>query len=211
MGIALFAIALLGEPPAREMREGLERKYRITVEQEAGDRYAYRLRARMTAPAVAKLPKGMEPPKGQAAPQGGLVLDLRLTDYRATIGEQTVTSALIGGGQMGMEPNGLPKGLNVTGPQGPVWLPLLAFYLPAPGDDGKFNVPATPVAPGLDLVGNGTFAKGHYDLQGSLQSGGTSLGKLTISATLDASGWPTKAEGALVSEDGTYRFKVEKG
>ena len=210
MAIALLLAVVFDAPPVRTMRAGLERKYRVTVVQEAGDRFEYRLRARVSAPVAPKLPK-IKLPKGASPPLETLLLDLRLADYRATVGERKISAPLIGGGQMDVAPNGLPVGLNVTGPLGPVWLPVLAFYLPASGEDGKFTVPSTPVAPGLDLLGKGTIGKGRFDLEGTFQAGAATLARLTLATTLDREGWPVKAEGTLVSEDGTYRFTLARG
>lgn len=185
-------------PLVRDVRPGVERRYRVEVVQDSGDRYAYRLRARVVE---TKLPKGGK---------GELKLDLRLTDYRATIGEQKVSSPLVGGGEMGIEPTGLPSGLNIAGPQGPIWLPLLAFYLPALDEDGDVSVPKTDVS-GLVLAGKGTWKRPRLDLDTTLAFGDRTLGKLTLATTLDKAGWPQKAEGSLVSADGTYRFAVERG
>lgn len=207
MGPLLLAFAVAQAPLARDVRAGVERKYRVAIDQEGGDHYAYRLRLRMVKP---KVPKGMTPNEGSAATR----LDLRLTDYRATMDEQKVSAPFVGGGEMPLEGSGLPGGLNVTGPSGPVWLPLLAFYLPSGGKEGEFAIAKVAVGPGLDLAGKGTASRGggrlRLDLDAALVAEGQEMGKLTISTTLDGAGWPEKAEGKLVSADGTFRFTLVK-
>ena len=146
-------------------------------------------------------------PKGQ---RGEPRFDVRLTDYRATSGGHTVSMRSMGGGEMTVEPTGLPGGLNVSGPQGPVWLPLVSFYLP--GEQSEFEVTRIDLGGGLSMVGKGKRGeKSSFDVATVLSREGKELGKLTFGATLDGQGWPTKAEGTLVSADGTMRFTVEKG
>gem|GEM_PF-5303259 len=197
MRMLALTFALLA-PLVREVRPGVERRYRVEMVQNSGDRFSYRLRARVVE---TKVPKGGK---------GELKLDLRLTDYHATIGEQKVASPLVGGGEMGIEPTGLPSGLSIAGPQGPIWLPLLAFYLPALDEDGDVTVPKTDVS-GLELAGKGSWKRPRLDLDTTLAFAEKTLGKLTIGTTLDKAGWPQKAEGSLVSADGTYHFTVERG
>lgn len=194
----MFLPALvLAEPLVRDLKPGTERRYRVTVEQEAGDRYAYRLRAKIVTP---KVPKGAK---------AEIRLDLRLTDYKATLGGQKVSARLVGGGEMALEANGLPSGLNVAGPQGPIWLPVLALYLPALDEDGDVAVPNTDLS-GLTLAGKGTWKRPRLDLDTTLSFKDKALGKLTLGTELDKAGWPKKSEGKLVSADGTYRFTLER-
>lgn len=206
-------IAAMQEPLVREMRVGLERKYRVSVQQEAGDQYGYRLKVLVVKPESAKLGAAPKLPQTPAIPPGELHLELRLTDYRATTVGQTVSSPFIGGGEMTVEPTGLPKGLNVTGPQGPVWLPLLSFYFPA--GEGAFEIARIPVGGGLEMTGKGTLSKAkgaaQVEIAASFVAGDRTIGKLTISTRLDGSNWPDKASGTFVSEDGTYHFTLARG
>ena len=147
-------------------------------------------------------------------PGAELKLDLRLTDYRATMQGQSLRAALVGGGEMAADPTGLPNGLNVTGPQGPVWLPLLLFYFPG-GEDGPFDVARTPVGAGLDLAGKGTLAtkggRARVAIEATLVASGRSYGTLTLEVALDREGWPERGEGKLVSADGTTGFTLARG
>lgn len=216
MGIALFLLAADAPAVKREMRIGLERRYRVRVEQEGGDEYAYRLRAKVVDPAAkVKLPKSLPPGLKPDLPAERLVLELRLADYRATVEGQKVSAPLIGGGQMPVGPNGLPLGLSIAGPQGPVWLPLLALYLPADGAEGPFTVARVAVGNGLDLLGEGALARekgvASVSLDARLATKEKEIAKLTLSTRLDAQGWPTKAEGTFVGDDGTYRFTLTRG
>lgn len=191
----VHALIVLAPPPVRDLRPGLERKYRVSIVRAGGDEYAYRLRAKV---AETKEPKGEK---------GALRLDLRLTDYRATVSERRVSQGLIGGGLMPLEPTGLPGGLSIVGPQGPIWLPLLSLYLPTQDD---FTVPKIDLG-GVSLAGKGKIGeKGRIEIDGTISRDDRELGKLTLATSLDAKGWPLKAEGSLVSADGTYRFTLEK-
>ena len=201
MPLALLAFALPCAPLARDLRPGRERKYRVEVRQDAGDEFFYRLRLRMVETKVAKIGKSESR------------LDARLTDYRGTMDGQKVSARLIGGGQMAFETSGVPAGLSVVGPQGPVWLPLLALAFPG-GEEGDFDLPATDVGAGLRFVGHGTLARKdgqpRITLDASLSRAESALGKVTITTTLDGDGWPKRAEGTLVSADGTYRFLLAR-
>ena len=198
-------LAAVEDLPAREMRVGLERKYRVSVEQEAGDRYAYRLRVRVIKPTLPKI-------EGSKTPDPSLRLEIRLTDYRATLNEQGVSAPFIGGGEMEIDPTGLPHGIDVTGLLGPVWLPVLSFYRPV--EEGAFDVSHVSVGSGLELVGKGVLAKKEgkpmIDLNARLTAGAREFGKLNLSTRLDGGGWPERAEGTFISADGTYHLKLER-
>ncbi len=199
-------LAAVEDPFVREMRADLERKYRVEVTQEAGDRYEYRLRMRVVTP---KLPAG-----AKIGANTDLRLEVRLTDYRATMEGHKVSANMIGGGEMTVDPTGLPNGVNVTGPQGPVWLPVLSFYFPG-GDEGPSDIFRVPVGGRLEMGGKGAFSRvkgaARMELETSLAASGHTFGKLTISTKLDREGWPERATGTFVSADGTYHFKLERG
>lgn len=216
MGLAPFVFIAAQTPLKREIRAGLERKYRVEVVQEAGDQVAYRLRTKIVDPKARTKTSRRNVPKGtKAEPPGPFVLELRLTDYRATLDGQKVSAATIGGGQLPIGANGLPSGLNVTGTQGPMWLPILAFYFPDDGAEGAFVIVPTPVGQGLELVGSGTLNverdRRTIKLDASLATGDKKFAKLTMTTTVDGAGWPEKAEGTFVSEDGTYRITLVRG
>ena len=207
MGPLLLAFAFGQAPFVRESRPGTERKYRVKMEQDGGDRFEYRLRAKVVRPKV---------PKGAVLDKEGKetrLLELRLGDYRATIAGQKVSAASMGGGQMPLEETGLPGGLDVTGPSGPVWLPLLALYFPGVRE-GEFTMPRIAVGSGYSLSGGGKASldggKVRIDVEGTFSSGDQTTGKLTLSTTLDRAGWPERSEGTFVGRDGTYRFTLSK-
>lgn len=186
-------------PIVRDLRAGLERRYRVEVARDGGDRFSYRLRIKVTK---TKVPKG-----STAEPR----LDVRLTDYRSVVGGHTIKMGLAGGGLMPVEPSGLPGGFSIAGPQGPTWLPLLSLYVPGGEEDGEFPVLPVEVGGGLKFSGKGTRAKERFDVAAEMTREGKSLGTLTFGASLDRQGWPTKADGTLVSADGTTRFTLERG
>ena len=194
----------------RVYRPGLERRYRVAVEQDAGDRYGYQLRLRMVLPKTPKLPKGATAPPAKDV---ALKLEMRLTDYRATVSEQKVSAPSLGGGETAVEPNGLPNALSLAGPSGPIWMPLLCLYLPA-DDDKAFDFEKIDVGSGLAFSGKGTLSRGdggvRIDSEGTFSSGEREMGRLTMRTILDREGWPMSAEGKLVNGDGTYRFTLGK-
>ena len=103
MGPPPLAFFAAQNPVKREIRAGLERKYRVEVVQDAGDRVSYRLRTKIVDPAANTKKGRRNAPKGtKAEPPVPLVLELRLTDYRATLDGQKVSAATVGGGKLPM-------------------------------------------------------------------------------------------------------------
>jgi len=203
MGPALIALLLVQTPapktPARELRNGLSRNYRVTIEQENGDHFGYRLGMKVVMP--------------KAADKAAVTsLEVKLTNYKASVSGQTVALAKMGGGLLQIGTSGIPLDLEIGGAQGQVWLPMLAFYYPAIDKDGDFPVDRTQVGTGVFVTGTGTLShpggKATLSFEMSLLRGETPLGKVSLSATLDDKGWPKKAEGTLKSEGGTYRFTL---
>ena len=179
----------------------------MVVEQDAGDRYAYRLRLRIVRPKSPKPIKGEAPPEEQP-----LKIEMRLTDYRATLSGQKVSAGMIGGGETPYGTNGLPGALNMAGPSGPIWIPLLSLYLPP--EEGGFKIPAFEVGTGMTFTGEGTAVRKDgaltIEMEGGFLSDGRELGRMTMKTLLDREGWPASAEGELVNGDGTYRFTLGK-
>jgi hypothetical protein len=204
MGPALIALLLVQTPapktPARELRNGLSRNYRVSVEQESGDHFGYRLGMKVLMPKAAR---------DKVAETS---IEVKLTNYKASVGGRAVSVTKMGGGLLQIASTGLPLGLEIAGTQGPIWLPLLAFYYPATDKDGDFLVDRTQVGTGTFVTGTGTLShpggKATLSFEMSLLRGETPLGKVSLSATLDDQGWPKKAEGVLKSEDGTYQFTL---
>ena len=190
---ALRAFVSQEKPPVRDLRPGLERKYRVTVTH-LEDRSSYRLAVRVVE---AKSDKGKK---------GELSLDLRLTDYRAVIDGRKASTRTLGGGPMALTANGLPGELSIAGPQGPIWLPLLSLYLPSAGE---FDVPKVDVGGGIAMTGRGRYGK-TAEIDAVLTRQGEEIGKVALATTLDPQGWPLKAEGSLVSAEGTYAFTLQR-
>lgn len=203
MPFLTLAPALDGPLLVRTLKPGLERRYRAHVKSESGDEYAVRIGAKVVS-SKAPLAKGSP-----------IRLELRFTDYRATIDEQKLNSRSVGGGQLEIGPSDLPAGLVVAGPQGPIWLPLVSLYLPDLEKEGDFSITPTSVGGSLQLEGKGTLAKrsGHVTvhLDGALTNATKKLGTLTVDTTFDGQGWPEQAEGTMVSADGTYHFTLKRG
>lgn len=204
MGPSLITLLLLQTPgpktPVRDLHNGLTRNFRVNVEQDSGDEFSYRLGMKVVMP---KSPLGKE---------AEATLELKLTNYKATVNGQNVSVGKIGGGVLQLGSTGLPLGLEIAGSQGPVWLPMLAFYYPGAKEDGDFTVERTQVGTGIFVIGTGTLShpsgKATISFDMSLLRGDAPLGKVTISASLDDKGWPCKGEGTLKSADGTYRFTL---
>ena len=203
MSLSLLAVlALQDSVPLRTVRAGTERRYRVKVQIEGREGFSYRRGLKVVGGKLAE--KAAEPR-----------LEMKLTDYRATLEGRAVKTAKLGGGVLGLPAEGLPEGIDVSGPQGPFWLPLLAFYLPGGKEDGESLIAKNTIGPNLSLDGKATLS--HKDrrvavaLDASILREGKDLGKLTLSAELDREGWPTKAGGTLISADGTYHFTLERG
>ena len=204
MGPLPLLYALDPTPLVRTYRSGLERVYHVSVEQDAGNRYAYRLRLRIVRP---KTTQGETPSETSHAK-----LEMRLTDYRASLSGLKVKAATIGGGATAFESNGLPEALNVGGPTGPIWFPLLSLYLPS--EKGEFKIPPLDVGTGLTFTGEGTAVRKDGTVTITTEGGflldGREMGRLGMTTVLDSEGWPTRAEGKLENGDGVYRFTVAK-
>ncbi len=204
MGLSLITLLVLQTPalkaPARDLHNGLTRNYRVTIEQDGGDEFSYRLGMKIVVP---KSPIGKDVETK---------LELKLTNYKATVSGQQVSVGKMGGGVLELGSTGLPLGLEIAGPQGPVWLPMLAFYYPSAHEDGDFLIDRIQVGTGIFMTGTGTLShpggKAAISFEMSLLRGDAPLGKVLLSASLDDKGWPRKAEGTLKSADGTYRFTL---
>ncbi|RYG21297.1 hypothetical protein EON82_19080 [bacterium] len=203
MPLSLLAALVLQDPaPLRDLRAGPERRYRVRVEIEGRESFTYRLGLKIVGGKLAA--KSAEPR-----------LEIKLTDYRANVEGREAKTAKLGGGVLGLPTAGLPEGIDISGPQGPFWLPLLSLYLPDGPEDGDSPIVKNVIGPNLRLEGKATFArkdgKGSVALDASIFREGRPLGKFATTTSLDRDGWPRKAEGTLVSADGTYRFTLERG
>lgn len=174
------------------------------VEEDNGNMFRYRLNLKVVTP------------KTETGKPTETKLELKLSDYRATVSEQTISLRTVGGGMLDVAPTGLPLGLEIVGPQGPIWLPMLAFYYPDTAEDGDFSVAKTQVGSGIDLIGTGTLShpdkkKPALSFEMSLIRGQQVMGKVSLTTTLDDKGWPQKVDGTLKSADGTYHFTLQPG
>jgi hypothetical protein len=199
----LLASTLQDAAPVRDLRPGVEHRYRAKIEVGSGDRFSYRITFKIVG-AKAGPAEAVEPK-----------LEMKLSDYRATVQGHEVKNAKMGGGVLSLGAIGLPTGLDISGPQGPFWLPLIALYLPDAKEEGDYPIGKALVGPGLSLEGKSTLSrkdkKASVTLDASVVRDAKPLGKLTVATLLDSNGWPRKAEGTLVSADGTYRFTLERG
>ena len=191
-------LLVLAAPPARNLSTGLERRYRVSVVREGGDEFRYRLQTKVAPQKTAT----------------GKDLELTLTDYQGVVDGRKIHVGRLGGGLLPIAATGMPSGLNVTGPQGPMWLPLVAFYLPGITQEGPFDLPDVGLDGGLVLGGKGEYAEKKTRmvvLTATLSRSEKPLGTLAVATTIDDAGWPQKSEGTLVSADGTTRFTLAKG
>lgn len=201
MVATLLALSAVQLPDLiRDLSPGLRRAYRISIVQAGGDQFHYRLETK-----VASIkPVGDKKPESQ--------LEIRLRDYRSSHEGREVKSRSLGGGTLPFGPGGLPVGFDITGPQGPLWLPMLAFYFPG-GKEGESSVPVLNVGGGLNATGRTTTRRTvkslNVELTLAFSREGKELSKVTQTVECDSQGWPRKGEGTLTSLDGTYRWTVE--
>lgn len=189
---------------ARDLRVGFERSYRVHVEPDNGAPFDYRLSTKC------------EPlKKGDKAVPDRRQLSISLGDYRTRANDRTVHTAKLGAGVLPIEATGLPEGLNISGPMGRIWLPLLAWALPANAEAEKeFTFNPMALDSGLSFGGTGVVHKAEHnripmDFHGSILRDGKPIGKLEMTIELDAKAWPLKANGTLVSGDGTTEFTLK--
>lgn len=198
----LAALALQDAGPVRDLRPGVEHRYRVKIEAGAESRYSYRIALKVTG-VKAAVQKETEPK-----------LEMKLSDYQASVGGHEVKNAKMGGGVLNLGAIGLPSGLDISGPQGPFWLPLLSLYLPDAKEDGEYPIGTANIGPGISLEGRTVLShkdkKATVTIDASVVRESKLLGKLTLTTQLGPDGWPRKAEGTLVSADGTHHFTLER-
>lgn len=198
MPLTLLA-ALLHQDAAlvRDLRPRVERRYRVKVDSDMGTGFAYRIAFKVVG--------------GKAAESN---LEMKLSDYRATFEGHEIKNAKLGAGVLGITAFGLPTGLDISGPQGPFWIPLLSLYFPDTKEDGESPLEKTTVGTGLSLEGKAMLSrkdgKATVVVDGSIVRQSKPLGKLTVTTLLNSDGWPRKSEGTLVSADGTYHFTLDR-
>lgn len=191
-------------PLLRDLRAGFERSYRVHVEPDGGVPFDYRLTTKCEP-----LKKG-----GKAVPDRRQ-LSIRLSDYRTTADGHTLRTPKLGGGEMPIEATGIPGGLNISGPMGRIWLPLLAWALPDEAEVGKeFTFPPAALDSGMSFGGTGLRHEKErgrtlVDFHGVVLRDGKSIGKLEMTIWVDGKGWPSEATGSLVSADGTTQFTLK--
>ena len=133
-------------------------------------------------------------------------------------GQRMPTVRLAGVFGVRLSPAGMPREFSMEDEAGLLGLPLLSWYLPPTLENGTFEVPAAPIAPGVSAEGEGRVL--------SLRKQATFRTKLwigpdrsSVAARVNVfealTTWDLKtgrlitAEGTLAQPAGTLRFKID--